>query len=144
MADLKQFLKGNKKKKENTYYPATKSLCDADGNPLKWEIKALSTRESERIQDECTTEVPIPGKPGTYRAKFNTTMFVKKYAAASVVFPNLYDANLQDSYGVRTPEDLITEMIDSPEEFNKFAEFCQQYSGYDKQSLQNAVDAAKN
>ena len=143
MADLKQFLKGNKKKKEHAFYRATKSLCDADGKPLNWEIRSLSTKESERIQDECTTEIPIPGKLGQYRSKFNTTLFVQKYAAACVVVPNLYDATLQDSYGVRTPEDLITEMIDSPEEFNKFAEFCQSYSGYDE-TLQDKVDEAKN
>ena len=37
---------------------------------------------------------------------------------ASIVEPNLNDKTLQDSYGVMTPEDLLTEMIDNPGEYN--------------------------
>ena len=45
MSNLSLFLKKNKIQKENTTYPATKSLLDENGNPLLWEIKPLTTRK---------------------------------------------------------------------------------------------------
>ena len=54
MSDLSKFLKTNKQKKENVKYPVTKSLCDENGEPMLWEIRPLSTRESNKITDECT------------------------------------------------------------------------------------------
>ena len=36
--------------------------------------------------------------------------------AASVVYPDLDNAELQDSYGVKRPEELLLEMVDDPGE----------------------------
>ena len=47
MSNLSLFLKKNKVQKENTFYAATKSLCDEKGNPLKWELKAITTKEND-------------------------------------------------------------------------------------------------
>lgn len=143
MSNLKLFLKGNKKAKENDFFAATKSLCDEKGEPLKWEIKPLSTRDNDRIREDCSYEVPITGKPGMYREKLNTSLYLRKMICASVVEPNLYDKDLQDSYGVMTPEDLIVEMIDDPGEYNDFAAFIQSYNGF-TETLQDKVDTAKN
>ena len=143
MGNLTLFLKKNKKSKVNTFYAATKSLCDANGEPLKWEIKALTTKQSEDIRTECTVEVPVTGKPGMYRPKVDTKLYVAKLIASCVVFPDLYNAELQDSYGVRTPEDLLKEMVDDPVEYDKLAEFIQNFNGLDE-SLSEKVEEAKN
>lgn len=143
MGNLSLFLKKNKKVKVNAHYAATKSLCDADGKPLEWEIKALTTRESEDIRTTCTTEVPVTGKPGMFRPKVDTKAYIAKLIAACVVFPDLYDKELQDSYGVKTPEDLLKEMVDDPTEYNAFAEFIQNFNGLDE-SLEDKVEEAKN
>lgn len=143
MGNLSLFLKKNKKTKANTFYPATKSLCDENGEPLKWEIKPLTTKESEDIRADCTAEVQVPGKPGVYRAKFDSKLYVAKFISSCVVFPDLYNKELQDSYGVKTPEDLIRAMIDNPTEYNNFAEFVQNYSGLDE-TLTDKVNEAKN
>ena len=42
MSTLALFMKGNKKQRTNTFYPATKSLVDKDGKPLMWEIKPIT------------------------------------------------------------------------------------------------------
>ena len=131
MADLKLFLKGNKKARKETQYAATASLCDEHGEPLLWTIRALSTAEYEAIRDECTTEVQIPGKRGQYRTKVDANALIAKMIVASVVVPDLYDADLQDSYEVRTPEDLIRAMIDNPGEYDDLASFVQNYNGFD-------------
>lgn len=143
MGNLSLFLKKNKKVKTNTKYAATKSLCDENGKPLEWEIKALTTKESEDIRTKCTDEVPITGKPGMYRPKIDSKMYIAKLITSCVVFPDLYNKELQDSYGVKTPEDLLKEMVDDPTEYNAFAEFIQNFSGLDE-TLPDKVEEAKN
>lgn len=136
------FMKRNKIKKPNTKYVATKSLVDENGKPLEWEIKALTTREAEKIREACTIEIPVKGKPGMYRPKLNTDMYTTKMVAAAIVYPDLYNAELQNSYGVTTPEDLIKEMVDNPAEYMDLVNFVQEYSGFE--TLQEKVNEAKN
>ena len=143
MGNLSLFLKKNKKVKTNAFYPATKSLCDENGNPLLWEIKAITTAESEEIRSACTTEVPVVGKKGMYRPKMDSSLYVAKLIAASVVFPDLYNKELQDSYGVTKPEELLKQMVDDPKEYNDFVEYIQNFSGLDE-SLDDKVEEAKN
>lgn len=143
MGSLNAFLKKNKKEKQTTLYPATKSLCDENGKPLMWTVRAISTKESEAIREACTTEVPVTGKPGMYRQKVNTHKLLARYICAAVVEPDLNNKELQDSYGVLSAEDLIVEMIDNPDEFGDFATFVQQYSGLDE-TMPEKVDEAKN
>ncbi len=142
MSDLKLFLKGNKKEKSTTTYAATSSLCDAEGKPLEWTIKAISTAENDDIRDSCTFEVPITGKPNMYRSKVNTTKYIAKMITASVVYPDLTSKELQDSYGVLTPEDLLKEMVDIPAEYDEFAKFIQEYNGFS--TINEKVEEAKN
>lgn len=143
MATLALFMKGNKKQKTNTFYPATKSLVDKDGNPLMWEIKPITTKEDEAIRDACTYEVPIPGKRNQFRIKIDANAYMTKQLAASVVFPNLLDAELQDSYEVKTPDALLKEMVDDPTEFAEFAAFVREFNGFDE-TINDAVEEAKN
>lgn len=143
MGELSLFLKKNKIVKKNTFYPATKSLCDENGKPLEWEIRPLSTKENDEIKDRCTIDVQVTGKPNLYRPRLNTSKYIAEMVAASVVFPDLYDAELQDSYGVYSPDELIKEMIDSPTEYNDFASFIQNYNGMDE-GLNEKVEEAKN
>ncbi len=143
MSELKLFLKQNKIQKENTTYPATKSLCDEKGNPLLWEVKPLTTKESENIRESCMIEVPVKGKPNMFRPKLNTSQYLAKMMVSSIAFPNLFDAELQDSYGVKTPEELLKEMIDDPGEYNDFAAFIQEFNGFNT-SMEEKVEEAKN
>lgn len=142
MSALSAFLKKNKKARSNTKYAATKSLVDEAGKPLDWEVKPISTREDEEIRDDCTKEVPITGKPGMYRQKLDTSAYLSKILVASVVEPNLYSAELQDSYGVKTPEELVKEMVDDPGEYQDFVLFVQKYNGF-TESLEDKVEEAK-
>lgn len=142
MSKFSKFLKANKVERKNTTYAATASLVDENGKPLEWQIKPLETSETQRIQDECTIEIPT-GKPNQYRTKLLTTKYMKKLICASVIEPNLFDSELQDSYGVKTPEELIVQMIDDPGEYNAFGVFVQEFNNLNK-GLQDKVDEAKN
>lgn len=143
MSNLDRFLKANKIKKENTTYLATKSLTDEKGNPLPWTVRPLTTKDNDRLRDECTIEVQVKGKANLFRPKLDTSKYMAKMIVASVVEPNLYDKTLQDSYGVMTPEDLIKEMIDDPGEYNDFASFIQEFNGFTS-TLDEKVEEAKN
>lgn len=143
MGNLAYFLKKNKKEKKNAFFAATKSLCDENGEPLKWEIKALSTKETEAIREKCTIDVPVTGKPGVMRPKVNSSKYVAELLVSAVVFPDLYNAELQDSYGVKTASDLLKEMVDDPAEYNNFVEFVQEYNGLDE-TMNDKVEEAKN
>ncbi|MCD8209173.1 MAG: hypothetical protein LUD72_14640 [Bacteroidales bacterium] len=143
MSDFSLFMKQNKIVKENEFYAPTKSLCDENGEPLKWEFRHISSAENDQIRDECVTDIPVTGKPGVYRPKTNSTKYMRKMIVACTVYPNLYDAGLQDSYGVKNPEDLLVAMVDNPGEYNDLASFIQQMNGFDV-SLEDKVDEAKN
>lgn len=143
MGDLSRFLKRNKVKRENIFIPASKSLVDDKGKPLLWEVRPISTREDNSIRDECTVDIQVTGKPGMYRPKLNSSRYLAKLAAACVVYPNLNDKDLQDSYGVMGAEQLIVELLDDPGEFNAFMGKIQEYNGF-TESLQDKVDEAKN
>ena len=143
MGDLSRFLKKNKKTKDNLKIAATASFLDENGKPLLWEIRPLTTKEDNALRDDCTVDVQVTGKPGMFRPKFNANRYLAKMAAACVVYPNLNDKELQDSYGVMGAEQLIVEMIDDPGEYNSFMSQVQAYHGFD-QPFQEKVDEAKN
>ena len=143
MSQLTRFMKKNKIQKENTTYAATKSLTDEQGKPLLWTIKPLSTKDNEAIRDECMVEVPVKGKPNMFRPKLNTSKYLCKMLVACVAEPNLFDKELQDSYGVMTPEDLLQAMVDDPGEYQDFATFVQNFNGFTT-TLEDKVEEAKN
>ena len=143
MSNFSQFMKANKIQKENTTFAATKSLVDEKGEPLKWTIKPLTTKENENIRDNCMIEVPVKGKVNMFRPKLDTSKYLIKMLCASVVEPNLYSKELQDSYGVMTPEELLMEMVDDPGEYQGFVAFVQEFNGFNT-TLNDKVEEAKN
>ena len=143
MSSLSRFLKQNKKPRQNGKYAPTASLTDENGKPLEWEFRHISSGENERLRDDCTIDVPITGKPGLYRQKFKTREYLARLVAASVVEPDLNLAELQDSYGVKTPTDLVYAMVDSPGEYQDLCVWVQKFQGFDN-TLEDKVEEAKN
>ena len=143
MSKFSRFMKQNKIKKENTTFAPTKSLLDENGEPIKFIIKPLTTKENEDIREACTVDIPVTGKPNIFRPKLNTSKYLAKMLCSCIIEPNLFDKELQDSYRVMTPEDLIREMIDDPGEYQDFVVFVQDFNGFNV-TLENKVDDAKN
>lgn len=143
MSKFSQFMKGNKVKKKNEKHAPTITMLDAGGNPLQWEFKHITSKENEVLREACTIDVQVTGKPNLYRPKMDASKYMIKMIVASTVFPDLYDAELQDSYGVKTPEDLVYAMIDDAGEYQEFTIWMQRFQGFGK-SLDEKVDEAKN
>lgn len=143
MSKFSLFMKSNKKVRPNGKYTPTVSLTDEEGNPLEWEFKHITSKENEELRDECTTEVQVTGKPNMFRPKVDTAKYIVKLISASTVSPDLYDEELQDSYGVRTPEELLYAMIDDAGEYQNLVAWVQKFQGFTK-SFDEKADEAKN
>lgn len=142
MSNLSLFLKENKKKKENKKYAVTASICDENGTPVEWEFQHVDTKKNEALQEKCTSDVQVTGKPNMFRPKLNTSRYLPELICAATVFPNLNDAKLQDSYGVKTPVDLLFKLVDDPGEYQDLCLWIQQFHGF--KTMQEKVDEAKN
>ena len=143
MSKFSAFMKVNKKVKENEKYAPTDSLVDENGKPLEWEFRPITSKENDALRDACTVEVQVTGKPNLFRPKTNTARYIAKMIVASTVVPDLYDKELQDSYGVMTPEDLLYAMVDNVGEYQDLSVWVQKYQGFTK-SFDEKVDEAKN
>ncbi len=143
MSKFSRFMRTNKITEPNVKYAPTHTLLDENGKPLEWEFKQISSKENEELRDSCTIEVPIKGKPNLYRPKVKTAEYLAKMIVASTVYPDLYDKELQDSYGVMTPEELLYAMVDNAGEYQEFAAWMQKFQGFAK-GLDDKVDEAKN
>jgi len=143
MSRFAQFMKSNKIEKKNGFYAPTRSLCDENGKPLEWEFRHITSKENDGLRDDCTIEVPVTGKPNMFRPKVQSSKYMQKLVAASVVMPDLYDKELQDSYSVTTPEELLLAMVDDPGEYNELLSFVQKFQGFNV-SFHDKVDEAKN
>lgn len=142
MSQFSQFFKENKKKREVVNYIATKSLVNENGEPLQWQIKPITARENDILREECTYEVPVKGTPGLFREKIDSSKYISKMLCACIVYPNLNDKELQDSYGVMKAEDLIREIVDNPGEYNNLISFIQDLNGFS--SIDKDIEQAKN
>lgn len=136
-------MKANKVQKENEKYAPTVSLIGSDGTPIRWEFRHITSKENERLRESCTTEVQVTGKPNLFRQKVDTSRYVAKMIVAATVYPDLYDAELQDSYGVKTPEELLYSLVDDAGEFQDFTIWMQKFQGFSK-SFDEKVNEAKN
>ncbi len=143
MSKFSLFMRENKTVRENEKYAPTKSLLDGSGKPLAWEFQHISSKENENIRESSTMEVQVKGKPNVFRPKLNSSQYLSRMIVASTVFPDLYDKELQDSYGVMTPEELVFAMVDDPGEYNSLCEWLQKFQGFTR-TFEEKVDEAKN
>lgn len=141
MSDFSVFMAGNVNKNETVKYVASKRFVK-DKKPIEWELKPVSSSLDEAIRKECTKKVPIAGKRGQYNQETDTDKYIGKLCVACTVYPNLNDAELQDSYGVKSGDELLKKML-LPGEYTEYKAKIMEVNGYDL-SMEELVDEAKN
>ena len=77
-----------------------------------------------------------------FRPKLDTSAYIKALIAESIVDPDLYNKELQDSYGVKTPGELLYAMIDNPGEYQDLSAWVQNFQGFE--TLEDKTKQAKN
>lgn len=142
MSDFSMFMAGNAIKEETVKYVASKRFVDKKKNPVPWELRAITSEQDEAIRKECTKRVPIHGKRGQYNNETDTDKYLAKVCVASTVYPNLNDAELQDSYGVKSGDALLKAML-KPGEYTEYKAKVMEINGFDM-SMEELVDEAKN
>jgi hypothetical protein len=141
MTDFSVFMAGNAVKDETVKYVASKRFV-VKGKPVEWEIKSISSDLDEAIRKECTKKVPIAGKRGQYNQETDTDKYIGKVCVACTVYPDLNNAELQDSYGVKGGDALLKAML-KPGEYIEYKAKVMEVNGYDM-SMEELVDEAKN
>ena len=141
MSDFAAFMAGNVNKAETVKYVASKRFA-VKGKPVEWELKPIDSELDETLRKECTKRVPIPGKRGQYNQETDTDKYIARMCVACIVYPNLNDAELQDSYGVKGAESLLKKMLLAGE-YTELKAKVMEVNGYDL-SMEELVDEAKN
>ena len=132
---FRAFFKENVKTKANEKVVISDRFTDESGNSLPFEIKALTSEIDNALRDEATTITP------TGQTKFDINKYTTMLVAASVVCPDLGNAELQDSYGVKTKTALLSVML-LPGELQELSLKVQKINGF--KSLDEMVTEVKN
>ncbi len=110
------------------------------GNPIPWKLRALSEAENEELRKAATHYVK--GKGGQRIPETKPEIYLAKIAAASVVYPDLKDAELQQSYGVVGAEELLKKMLLAGE-YAALIQKVQEINGFDR-DINELMDEVKN
>lgn len=141
MGKFSAFLAQNVAKMENRKIVVSNRFKDENGKPIEWEIRAVDSEENEELQRKAMVTVNVSGRRGATTREMDNVKYTSMLLAASVVYPDLYDAELQDSYGVKTPEALLKKMLYPAEE----AVLAQEVVNFQNiENLDALVDEAKN
>lgn len=142
MGNLAFFFAENAIQDENIKFVASKRFCDDEGNPLEWEIRAVSSAVDEEIRKACRKRVPVPGKKGQFVNETDYEEYVGKLATVCTVYPDLKDASLQNSYHVVEPHALLKAML-KPGEYADYLKRVQEICGFNT-TMDEDVEEAKN
>lgn len=142
MSNLSCFLAQNAVKAENVKYAASKRFLGETGQPVEWELRAVSSDEDEALRKDCTKRIPVPGKRGQYTQETDYNQYLGKLAAACTTYPNLNDRELQDSYHAMGSDALLKAMLTAGE-YAGYLEKVQKVCGFDV-SMDELVEEAKN
>lgn len=137
MKKLESFLKYSEIKQENIKFVVDENIKDEEGNPIEWELRKLKAQDS-KIAEEEAFKLNIE----TQEAKFDQRAYRNKIVSMSVKYPDLNNAELQNAFGVRTPEDLLGAMLDLGP-YQKLEQKVTLINGFKKTS-QEVKDKAKN
>lgn len=111
-----------------------------NGKPIPWKLRTLTEADNESIRKSATKPVKIKGRQ--YSQETDQNEYLAKLAVSSVVYPNLKDAELQNSYGVMGAEDLLRKMLLAGE-YIALVQKVTEINKFDR-DLDELVEEAKN
>lgn len=111
-----------------------------DGKPIPFEFKAITGEEEAAIRKSCMVKVKV--KKHVTMDQLDQTTFLGKVAVACIVYPDLKNEELQNSYGVRGDDVLLKTML-LPGEYQEVLNIVQEINGYEK-DMNELRDEAKN
>lgn len=116
----------------------SKRFKDGD-KPIPWQVRSMTEEENEEIRKSAQRKVK---DRGVVTIDINQEDYLAKMVVASVVYPNLKDAELQKSYGVLGADKLLRKML-LPGEYSALLQSVQSINGFDK-DINDLADEVKN
>lgn len=101
---------------------------DEKGKPIPWKLRSMTEEENEIIRKSSQRKIK---EKGIVTLDTNSDEYLAKLVVASVVFPDLKDAELQKSYGVLGADQLLRKML-LPGEYATLMQKVQEINGFDK------------
>ncbi len=108
MGNLSVFFAENAIKPENVKISVSNRFLDEKGEPVEWELRPIMTAQDNAIR---ATSVKTAIKNGKEVTEFSSDKYLVALAAECVVYPDLNDKDLQNSYGVLGAENLLEAML---------------------------------
>lgn len=140
MNNLQAFFAQNAEKVETVKEVISTRFKDEKGNHIPFEFRPISSEENKNIRKACTKKIRV--KKGVYQDELDADAYTDKFLAASIIFPNLKDVELQKSYNVLGEVDLLRAML-LPGEYTEASLIAQSVNGYDR-DMNDLVEEAKN
>lgn len=136
MSTLQDFLNSNPVEGLTEDVTVSSRIKDAEGNLLKFTIKAMSGEGFEDIRKRSTT-VLKKGKVDFNASRFNITCVIN-----NTVEPSFKDAESIKKLGCTTPEQYLNKVL-LPGEIATLAAHIQKLSGFET-DMEDLVEEAKN
>lgn len=135
---LNAFLAENVETVANKKVVISKRFKDTDGNPVEWELRPISSALNDELQRRATVQ---RNERGRVIRETDQVRYMGLFLAESVVYPDLNNAKLQDSYGVKSADALLKKML-LVGEMNTLAQEVSELSNLE--GMSDLVDEAKN
>lgn len=126
---MRTFFKENVEQLTNKKYVASDRIKDENGNPVEWELRHVNNKVMNDIKRRAANGSNVIDE-------------ALEMCVHAIVYPDLRDSELQDSYGVNKPADLLCELL-SAAELDRIEIFVMDMNGYNE-DLTSMVDNAKN
>jgi len=107
--------------------------------PMEWILKPVSSQTDEDLRKQATKYKNISGQ---IQYDFDANKYIGLLAVACTIYPNLNDANLQNSYNVMGADSLLKKML-LPGEYANYLDKVQEICGF-TQNINDMVQQAKN
>lgn len=142
MADnFKAFMAENAIKYNEVEYVASERFVDENSKPIPWRFRILTEAESQKIRAKCKKRVTDARTRQTSietdNEKYNDLMIEQ-----CVIYPNLNDAALQESYGAVGAAELARTML-LPGEYANLSMAITEANGFDS-GMADKIKRVKN
>ena len=95
-----------------------------DGVPVRWRLRGISEEENALLRRSCQKR-----GSGFEEPAFDRERYLKRLAAACVVYPDLKNGRLRQSWGVMGEEALLGRMLTAGE-FDRLLRLAQEVCGF--------------
>ncbi|WP_413778134.1 phage tail assembly chaperone [Caproicibacterium sp. XB1] len=124
------------------YVASERFVNPSTGEPMEWTLKPISSDRISRLRESYTRMVKLPGKKSGFSMQPDQEAFAEALAAECTVFPDLHDAQLQDSYGVKNECDLLHKLLYFGGEYDNYVAEVMKVNHY--ADMEDLVNEAKN